>query len=98
MDDHDLQTGRIGAAIPAYQAAASVGAVVTGVLRLLPEGLVVDDGSAAGTAAAARQAGARVVSLPANQGKGAALSAAFRDLFDRGFTAVGGLRAGGAAP
>lgn len=94
MDD-DLQTARIGAAIPAYQAAASVGAVVAGVLRLLPEVLVIDDGSTDGTAAAARQAGARVVSLPANQGKGAALSAAFRDLFDRGFTAVVTLDADG---
>jgi glycosyltransferase involved in cell wall biosynthesis len=95
MDDHDLQTGRIGAAIPAYQAAASVGAVVAGVLRLLPEVLVVDDGSTDGTAAAASQAGARVVSLPANQGKGAALSTAFRDLFGRGFTAVVTLDADG---
>jgi glycosyltransferase involved in cell wall biosynthesis len=95
MDDDDLQTGRIGAAIPAYQASASVGAVVAGVLRLLPEVLVVDDGSTDGTAAAARQAGARVVSLPANQGKGAALSTAFRDLFGRGFTAVVTLDADG---
>src|ERR1700687_2057693 len=86
---------RIGAAIPAYQAAASVGAVVAGVLRLLPEVLVVDDGSTDGTAAAARQAGARVVSLPVNQGKGAALATAFRDLFGRGFTAVVTLDADG---
>src|ERR1700724_2259707 len=95
MDDEDLKTGRIGAAISAYQASASVGAVVAGVLRLLPEVLVVDDGSTDGTAAAARQAGAHVVSLPANQGTGAALSAAFRDLFGRGFTAVVTLDADG---
>jgi len=86
---------RVAAAIPAYQAAPSVGAVVAGVLRLLPEVLVVDDGSTDGTAAAARAAGARVVSLPENRGKGAALAAAFRDLFGRGFTAVVTLDADG---
>jgi glycosyltransferase involved in cell wall biosynthesis len=91
----DSQPPRIAAAIPAYQAAPSVGAVVAGVLRLLPEVLVVDDGSTDGTAAAARRAGARVVSLPENRGKGAALATAFRDLFGRGFTAVVTLDADG---
>jgi glycosyltransferase involved in cell wall biosynthesis len=91
----DSQPPRIAAAIPAYQAAPSVGAVVAGVLRLLPEVLVVDDGSSDGTAAAARRAGARVVSLPENRGKGAALATAFRDLFGRGFTAVVTLDADG---
>jgi glycosyltransferase involved in cell wall biosynthesis len=91
----DSQIPRIAAAIPAYQAAPSVGAVVEGVLRLLPEVLVVDDGSTDGTAAAAAAAGARVVSLPENRGKGAALATAFRDLFGRGFTAVVTLDADG---
>ena len=79
---------RIAAAIPAYQAAPSVGAVVRGVLRELPEVLVVDDGSTDATAAEARRAGARVLSFPRNRGKGAALAAAFRDLFARGFDGV----------
>lgn len=79
---------RVAAAIPAYQAGPSVGAVVRGTLRLLPDVLVIDDGSADSTAEEARQAGARVLSLPCNCGKGAALATAFRDLFGRGFTAV----------
>jgi glycosyltransferase involved in cell wall biosynthesis len=86
---------RIAAAIPAYQAAPSVGAVVEGARRVLGEVLVVDDGSTDDTAAAARRAGARVVSLPRNQGKGAALATAFRDLFAQGFEAVVTLDADG---
>jgi glycosyltransferase involved in cell wall biosynthesis len=81
-------TSRIAAAIPAYQAAASVGAVVRGVLGELPEVLVVDDGSGDGTAEEARRAGARVISFSRNRGKGAALAAAFQDLFGRGWEGV----------
>lgn len=88
-------TSRIAAAIPAYQAAASVGAVVRGVLGELPEVLVVDDGSGDGTAEEARRAGARVISFSRNRGKGAALAAAFQDLFGRGWEGVVTLDADG---
>ena len=86
---------RIAAVIPAYQAAPSLGGVVAGTLRVLPEVLVIDDGSTDGTAEVARRAGARVLSHAANRGKGAALATAFHDLFGRGFDGVVTLDADG---
>ena len=86
---------RIAATIPAYDAAPSVGDVVRGTLALLPDVLVIDDGSRDGTAQVARDAGAEVHVLPVNQGKGKALRTAFDILFARGFTAVVTLDADG---
>ena len=52
------------------------------------EVLVVDDGSTDGTAATATAAGAAVVRLEPNRGKGGALQAGFRHALDAGFDAV----------
>ena len=86
---------RIAAAIPAFQAGASVGDVVRRTREVLPEVLVVDDGSSDATAEAARGAGAELVAHPVNRGKGAALVTAFRTLFARGCDAVVTLDADG---
>lgn len=67
------QRADVVAVIPAYQAAHTVGAVVDGARRHVATVVVVDDGSADGTADAARAAGAEVESLPRNRGKGYAL-------------------------
>jgi len=75
------------AIIPAYQAAASVGAVVRETARHLPV-LVVDDGSTDQTGDAAREAGAEVLRQQPNRGKGAALRAGFRAALDGGSRAV----------
>jgi glycosyltransferase involved in cell wall biosynthesis len=63
----------VGAVVPAFQAAATVAAVVAGAREHCARVLVIDDGSTDGTAEAARAAGAEVVRHAANAGKGAAL-------------------------
>lgn len=67
---------RIGVAIPAYRTEASIAAVVTRVRAMGFPVLVVDDGSPDATSECAAEAGAAVVRLETNQGKGTALSTA----------------------
>lgn len=88
MTARDLDPAAVAVAIPAYQAAPSVADVVARTLRVTPHVLVVDDGSSDGTADAARRAGAEVISMSHNQGKGHALRHAFGVLFARGFSRV----------
>ncbi len=65
--------------VPAYEAEATVGEVVRGLLQGWPAQLgparviVVDDGSRDETSARARAAGAQLLRHPENRGKGAAL-------------------------
>jgi glycosyltransferase involved in cell wall biosynthesis len=73
--------------VPAYQARATVGGVVARLRELHPDlpVLVVDDGSRDGTGKAAREAGAQVLELPQNGGKGTALSTGMSRLAQEGF-------------
>jgi hypothetical protein len=73
---------------PAYNARETIAGVVGGVLRHLGTVIVADDGSTDGTAEAARAAGADVIVLGENQGKGAALRLLFAEARRRGFSAV----------
>lgn len=74
-------------AIPAYNEAETVGDVIRSVREALPEVaiLVVDDGSRDGTTQAAKDAGARVATLPYNMGIGGALRTAFVYARDHNF-------------
>jgi glycosyltransferase involved in cell wall biosynthesis len=88
------QDDRILAIIPAYNESARVAAVVTGARQFLPT-LVVDDGSSDDTAVQAESAGASILRQSPNQGKGAALRAAFRYALSEGYDAVVTLDADG---
>ena len=65
----------IVALVPAFNSERSVGRTVESLLDFVDEVVVVDDGSADRTAAAAVDAGAFVVQLPANRGKTGAVIA-----------------------
>ncbi len=88
---------RIGAVIPARNAAGTIAAVVRGLRDTLPDVtvLVVDDGSSDETAARAREAGAQVLRHAVNQGKGAALQTGFDEAVRHGMEAVLALDADG---
>ncbi len=76
------------ALIPAYQAASTVGGVVGGTLAHVARVLVVDDGSTDATGAEAARAGADVLRLPDNRGKGSAMRAGFERLLGSDATHV----------
>ena len=64
--------------IPAYNAAQTIGKVVSGCRRYVNAVLVVDDGSSDQTTFLAEEAGAIALKHSRNKGKGAALKTAFR--------------------
>jgi len=88
-------TERVLGIIPALNAERSIGAVVRDCKAVVRDVLVVDDGSADRTAEVAREAGAQVVSHPANRGKGAALKTGFAYALEHSFDAVVTLDADG---
>lgn len=75
------------AIVPAHDEGPRIGAVVRALAAHGLPVLVVDDGSTDDTASEARAAGARVLTLTPNRGKGAALKTGFRE-------ALGGLDGG----
>lgn len=79
---------RVAVLIPAYNEAHAIGDVVGGARVEVPRVLVVDDGSTDGTAAAAEAAGAEVLRLPRNSGKGAAMRAGLLKLAETDVTHV----------
>lgn len=72
---------RVVVIIPAYNEERTVGEVIKSALAcdLVDEVVVVSDGSEDATASKAREAGARVIDLAANVGKGGAMQAGLRD-------------------
>jgi hypothetical protein len=88
---HDPGRARVVALVPAHDEAERVGDTVRALHKLpeVAEVLVVDDGSGDDTAARALDAGAHVLRLDANRGKGGALNAGLRALTER-------VRSGGA--
>lgn len=78
------------AVVPAYNADASVEAVVKGIKLHMPRALVlgIDDGSTDSTRAVLRRTCDQVIEFDENQGKGVALREAFRWAVDNGAAAV----------
>jgi glycosyltransferase involved in cell wall biosynthesis len=79
---------RCAAVISCFNEAERIAAVVTQIRRYLPQVIVVDDGSSDATEQIAVNCGAKVVRLPQNQGKGAALRTGWRRAQEGGFTWV----------
>ena len=79
---------KVVAVIPAYNEAATIREVAARTLAVLPEVIVVNDGSTDGTAAALEGLALTVISNPTNLGKGASLCRGFALALAEGAEAV----------
>jgi glycosyltransferase involved in cell wall biosynthesis len=86
---------RVVAVVPALDAAGTIEEVVTRTREVLPDVVVVDDGSRDATAEVAAKAGAAVLRIPRNRGKGAALKLGFAHAVGKGYESVVTLDADG---
>jgi glycosyltransferase involved in cell wall biosynthesis len=86
---------RVAALIPAFNAANTLEPVVRGALEQIDTVVIIDDGSADGTADVAARAGATVLKHEVNRGKGAALKTGFKWACQHGFDGVVTLDADG---
>ena len=86
--------------IPAWNEEGSLPGVLAEARSSLPHAdlLVVDDGSTDGTADAAREGGAEVVSFGENRGLRAGIAEGYRQALDRGYDFCGRLDADGQHP
>jgi len=73
-DEIEIKEAKLSVIIPAFNEAKMIAEVVEGSLRFADEVIVVDDGSRDNTALVAKAAGAKVIRLPKNKGKGFALA------------------------
>lgn len=73
-DEIEIKEAKLSVVIPAYNEARMIGEVVGGSLKFADEVLVIDDGSSDNTSMVAKAAGARVLRMPKNKGKGFALA------------------------
>ena len=74
--------------IPAYNASLTIHEVITGALKHCSNVIVADDGSDDNTSAVAEKAGARIIKINQNRGKGNALKLLFRSASKQGYRAV----------
>jgi len=79
---------KVWALVPVFNEAATIAAVVRGASACVATVLVVDDGSTDGTAEAAVAAGAEVMRLGRNGGKGTAIRAGLARVFESDATHV----------
>jgi len=77
---------RTAALIPAFNEAATIADVLTGLRGVVEHVLVVDDGSTDGTGAIACREGAEIVAHPTNRGKGHAIRTGIGALASRDYT------------